>query len=72
MTELSSGRPINSIFAENYEMAHPHGWLARDHNAWIRSRSMIQRLQKMFNAQLVFGHDKETAARLMSKKKYFE
>jgi len=36
--------------AENY----PHGWLARDHNAWIKSLKMIQRLQRMFKAELVF------------------
>ncbi|KAL2003823.1 hypothetical protein VTN02DRAFT_2040 [Thermoascus thermophilus] len=57
--------------AENYTQAHPHGWLARDHTAWVRSRNMIQRLQKLFNAELIFGHDKETAARLTSKKKVF-
>ncbi|EAS34525.3 metallo-beta-lactamase superfamily protein [Coccidioides immitis RS] len=58
--------------AENYEMAHPHGWLARDHSAWFNSLQMIKRLQRMFNAELVFGHDKEVANRLMSKKKFFE
>ena len=53
--------------AENYELSHPHGWLARDHNAWIRSLSMIQRLQRLFNATLIFGHDKGVAAKLMGK-----
>jgi len=58
--------------AENYELSHPHGWLARDHNAWIKSLKMVQRLQRLFKAELVYGHDKETAARLMSAKKYYE
>jgi glyoxylase-like metal-dependent hydrolase (beta-lactamase superfamily II) len=58
--------------AENYELSHPHGWLARDHNAWIKSLKMIQRLQRLFKAELVYGHDKETATRLMSAKKYYE
>jgi len=53
--------------AENYELSHPHGWLARDHNAWIHSLKMIQRLQRLFNANLVFGHDKEVAAKFMGK-----
>jgi len=51
--------------SENYELSHPHGWLARDHNAWIRSLKMIQRLQRLFNAKLVFGHDKDVAAKFM-------
>ena len=58
--------------AENYELSHPHGWLARDHNAWIKSLKMIQRLQRLFKAELVYGHDKDTATRLMSAKKYYE
>ncbi|KKZ62060.1 hypothetical protein EMCG_03423 [[Emmonsia] crescens] len=58
--------------AENYELAHPHGWLARDHNAWFRSYQMIQRMQRTFNAELVFGHDKEVADRLFDRKKFYE
>jgi glyoxylase-like metal-dependent hydrolase (beta-lactamase superfamily II) len=58
--------------AENYELSHPHGWLARDHNAWIRSLKMIQRLQRLFRAQLIFGHDKEVASKFMQAKKYYE
>ncbi|KAI1959857.1 hypothetical protein LOZ58_004222 [Ophidiomyces ophidiicola] len=58
--------------AENYDMSHPHGWLARDHTAWWNSLQMIKRLQKLFNAELVFGHDKEVADRLINKKKFFE
>ncbi|RMZ76172.1 hypothetical protein DV738_g5140, partial [Chaetothyriales sp. CBS 135597] len=58
--------------AENYELKHPHGWLARDHNAWIHSLNMIQRLQRLFNAQLIFGHDKVVAEKLLKAKPYYE
>lgn len=53
--------------AENYELSQPHGWLARDHNAWIKSLNMIKRLQRLFNAKLIFGHDKDVAAKYMGK-----
>ncbi|KAI4123732.1 MAG: hypothetical protein LQ347_006039, partial [Umbilicaria vellea] len=44
---------------ENYESSHPQGWLARDHDDWVRSNQMIHRLAKRTNAKMVFGHDKE-------------
>ncbi|KIW63929.1 hypothetical protein PV04_08893 [Phialophora macrospora] len=53
--------------AENYELSHPHGWLARDHNAWIKSLKMIQRFQRLFDAKLVFGHDMDVAKKYMGK-----
>lgn len=58
--------------AENHDLSHPHGWLARDHNAWIRSHEMIQQLERLFKARLIFGHDKETADRMIAEKKFFE
>ncbi len=61
---------------ENYEMGEPHGWLARDHNAWLNSLSMIRRLHKVFNATMVYGHDKDVADALIGGKQksrgYFE
>lgn len=57
---------------ENYEQAHPQGWLARDYNSWLKSLKMIKRLQRLFNARLIFGHDLETAKVLINEKKYFE
>lgn len=57
---------------ENYELGHPHGGLARDHTAWYRSLNMIRRLQRLFNARLIFGHDKDVAQQLMSEKSFFE
>jgi glyoxylase-like metal-dependent hydrolase (beta-lactamase superfamily II) len=45
---------------ENFEDAHPQGWLARDHTQWCRSNGMIKNLKSQFNATLIFGHDMET------------
>ncbi|KAJ5224389.1 uncharacterized protein N7469_007892 [Penicillium citrinum] len=58
--------------AENYELGHPHGGLARDHNAWYRSLNMTRRLQRLFNARLIYGHDKPTTLKLLEEKKFFE
>lgn len=58
--------------AENYDLSHPHGGLARDHNAWIRSSNMIKRLQRMFNATIIFGHDKDVADKLIQAKKFYQ
>ncbi len=58
--------------AENYELTHPHGWLARDHTAWIRSHTMIKRLQRLYKARLIFGHDKTVVDGLLQEKKVFE
>ncbi|XHG01987.1 hypothetical protein AWENTII_005352 [Aspergillus wentii] len=55
---------------ENYELAHPQGGLARDHTAWVRSLNMIKRLERLFNAKLIFGHDKGVADALMVKEFY--
>lgn len=58
--------------AENYELGHPHGGLARDHNAWYRSLNMTRRLQRLYNARLIYGHDKPTTFSLLKEKEYFE
>jgi len=44
---------------ENYEDSHPQGWLARDHDDWVRSHQMIQMLARRTEAKVVLGHDKE-------------
>ncbi|KAK1142371.1 hypothetical protein N8T08_007923 [Aspergillus melleus] len=41
---------------ENYHASHPQGWLARDHDDWVRSHQMIKALVKRTGAKLVFGH----------------
>lgn len=44
---------------ENYEDSHPQGWLARDHDQWVRSHQMIQMLARRTEAKIILGHDKE-------------
>ncbi|KAF2099918.1 Metallo-hydrolase/oxidoreductase [Rhizodiscina lignyota] len=46
---------------ENWEDNVPQGWLARDHDDWIRSHQMIRMLQRRTNANMLFGHCKKTA-----------
>ncbi|KAJ6185322.1 hypothetical protein N7519_006623 [Penicillium mononematosum] len=58
--------------AENYELGHPHGGLARDHSAWYRSLNMIRRLQRLYNATLIFGHDTEVAYKLINAKPFYD
>ena len=57
---------------ENYEIGHPHGGLARDHNAWYRSLSLVRRLQRLFDAKVIFGHDKEVGMGYKLAKEYYE
>ncbi|KAF2204185.1 Metallo-hydrolase/oxidoreductase [Delitschia confertaspora ATCC 74209] len=45
---------------ENYEDDMPQGWLARDHDGWVRSHEKIKMLVKRTKAKIVFGHCKET------------
>ncbi|KAI9694608.1 MAG: hypothetical protein M1822_000224 [Bathelium mastoideum] len=47
---------------ENYDDSHPQGWLARDHDDWVRSNQMIHMLAKRTGAKVVFGHCAETLA----------
>ncbi|KAF3397142.1 N-acyl homoserine lactonase [Talaromyces pinophilus] len=57
---------------EQYELNQAHGWLLRDHRAWIESGKFIKRLRKLFSARLIFGHDVETAESLMKEKSVFQ
>ena len=41
---------------QNFEESTPQGWLASDHDDWVRSHQMIQALQKPTKAKTVFGH----------------
>jgi len=56
---------------DNYYEDHPQGYLARDHNAWYNSAQLVKRLQRNFNANLVFGHCKETVDKLKSAPEYY-
>ncbi|OCK83822.1 Metallo-hydrolase/oxidoreductase [Lepidopterella palustris CBS 459.81] len=42
--------------SENYEDSVPQGWLAREHDDWVRSNQMIHMLQRRTGARMVFGH----------------
>ncbi|KAK5012879.1 hypothetical protein LTR16_004599 [Cryomyces antarcticus] len=48
---------------ENFDSSHPQGWLARDHDDWVRSNQMIHMLQKRTGAKMVFGHCADTLAK---------
>jgi glyoxylase-like metal-dependent hydrolase (beta-lactamase superfamily II) len=57
---------------EHYELGQPQGWLARDHVAWVRTSQYLKRLQHLFDATMIFGHDKGVMDSLRAKKQYFE
>ncbi|KAF2436395.1 Metallo-hydrolase/oxidoreductase [Tothia fuscella] len=43
-----------------WEDSVPQGWLARDHDDWVRSHQMIRMLQKRTGAKMVLGHCAKT------------
>ena len=47
------------IVKENYDSLATQGWFTRDHASWSRSNQMIHTLQKLTNAKLIFGHDRD-------------
>ena len=49
---------------ENYEDSVPQGWLARDHEGWVKSHWMIRGLARRTGARMVFGHCWDTAREL--------
>lgn len=57
---------------ENFEMTHPHGWLTRDYNAWVKSTKMLAKLKQQFDAKLIYGHDLETVEALGYNTRVFE
>lgn len=58
--------------AEHHEMSQPPSWLVKDLNAWLRSHRKIQQLERLFQARLIFGHDKEIAEKLIAAKSFYE
>lgn len=62
----------HAIVKENFVDGHPQGWLARDHLAWVRSGQRLQRIQKNFDATIVFGHDFDVVEQLWQTKKFWE
>ncbi|KAH5201745.1 hypothetical protein HBH77_125820 [Parastagonospora nodorum] len=47
------------IVKENYDSLANQRWFTRDHAAWSRSNQMIHSLQKLTNAKLILGRDRE-------------
>ena len=58
--------------AVHHEMSQPQPWLVKDLNAWLHSHRMIQQMEKLFQARLIFGHDKDVAEKLVAAKKFYE
>jgi glyoxylase-like metal-dependent hydrolase (beta-lactamase superfamily II) len=57
---------------ENYHDKLHHGWLVRNYLDWVKSDQFIRRLQRVYSARLIFGHDYETADGLIKEKRIFE
>lgn len=55
---------------ENFESNWAHGWLLRDYRSWVDSGKFIRRLQRVFSAKLIFGHDFATAEELINCRDY--
>lgn len=57
---------------ENYEKNHAQGWLLRDHKSWMDSTNFIRRLQRLYSATLIFGHDLEVGTALIQQKPFYQ
>ncbi|KAE8420350.1 acyl-CoA dehydrogenase/oxidase C-terminal [Aspergillus pseudocaelatus] len=57
---------------ENYENNHAQGWLLRDHKSWTDSTNFIRRLQRLYSATLIFGHDFEVGTALIRQKSFYQ
>jgi glyoxylase-like metal-dependent hydrolase (beta-lactamase superfamily II) len=57
---------------ENYENNHAQGWLLRDHKSWMDSTNFIRRLQRLYSATIIFGHDVEVATALIRGKPFYQ
>ncbi|TQS32458.1 hypothetical protein Golomagni_07224, partial [Golovinomyces magnicellulatus] len=60
------------ITQEDYDTLTPQGWLTRDHISWSRSNQFIHNLQKLTNAKLLFGHDKNVLFSFKLAPEYYE
>jgi len=56
---------------ENYG-GTPQGWLARDHDAWVKSDQMIRQMARTTNAKVVLGHCKETLSKYEVAPHYYQ
>ena len=57
--------------SENYTKQIPQGFLGRDKNTWFQSLKYIQRLERVLDAQIVFGHDVEQFKTLKQSPEYY-
>ncbi|KAL5339966.1 beta-lactamase-like protein [Aspergillus crustosus] len=57
---------------ENYTLDQAQGWLLRDHRAWIANGTFVKRLQRLFRARLIFGHDVEVAEGFIKEKRVYQ
>ena len=57
------------FFEENYAGAAP-GWLIRDMDGWRYSLQLVQNLQLLKSANVIFGHDIEVFKRFAAEKFY--
>ncbi|KAH6877590.1 beta-lactamase-like protein [Alternaria rosae] len=60
------------VIKENYESLATQGWFTRDHASWSRSNQMIHSLQKLTNARLIFGHDRDVLFQYNLAPEYYE
>jgi glyoxylase-like metal-dependent hydrolase (beta-lactamase superfamily II) len=49
---------------ENWKEDVPQGWLARDHDAWVRSHQMIKSLARRTKGKVILGHCWDTIQEL--------
>ena len=57
---------------ENWKASVPQGWLARDHDDWVRSHQMIRTIQKRTNAKMVLGHCRDTFMKYKSAPDFYD
>ena len=57
---------------ENYENNQAQGWLLRDHKSWMDSTNFIRRLQRLYSATIIFGHDLEVGTALIQQKPFYQ
>ena len=47
------------LVKENFEESVPQGFLAREHEPWMRSNQKIHALQRRTKAKMLYGHDED-------------
>ncbi|KAH6618824.1 beta-lactamase-like protein [Boeremia exigua] len=60
------------IVKENYESLACQGWFTRDHATWLVSSQMIKSIQKLTDAKLIFGHDRDALFKFKLAPNYYD